>query len=59
MHFQSDFTRHIFFTLTIRYEKLQEKHMNLEHTFNEKGYFEDMQRMNQQWLNLFWKPFIG
>jgi L-amino acid N-acyltransferase YncA len=33
--------------------------MNLEHTFNEKGYFEDMQRMNQKWLNLFWKPFIG
>jgi hypothetical protein len=24
-----------------------------------KQHFEDMQKANQQWLNLFWKPFIG
>jgi hypothetical protein len=24
-----------------------------------KRYFEDMQRMNQQWLNSYWRPFIG
>jgi hypothetical protein len=24
-----------------------------------KQHFEDMQRVNQQWLNLFWKPFMG
>jgi hypothetical protein len=23
-----------------------------------KQHFEDMQRMNQQWFNLFWRPFI-
>jgi hypothetical protein len=23
-----------------------------------KQHFEDMQRINQQWLNLFWRPFI-
>jgi hypothetical protein len=23
-----------------------------------KQHFEDMQRMNQQWLNLFWRLFI-
>ena len=22
-----------------------------------KQHFEDIQRMNQQWLNLFWRPF--
>ncbi|MFL6390806.1 MAG: hypothetical protein ACJ71E_01970 [Nitrososphaeraceae archaeon] len=24
-----------------------------------KQHFEDMQRMNQQWFNLFWRPFMG
>jgi len=24
-----------------------------------KQHFEDMQRMNQQWFNLFWRPFLG
>jgi len=24
-----------------------------------RQYFGDMQRMNQQWFNLFWKPFMG
>jgi hypothetical protein len=23
-----------------------------------KQHFEDMQRMNQQWLNLFWRPLM-
>jgi hypothetical protein len=23
-----------------------------------KQHFEDMQKVNQQWLNLFWKPFM-
>jgi hypothetical protein len=24
-----------------------------------KQHFEDMQRMKQQWFNLFWRPFMG
>jgi hypothetical protein len=24
-----------------------------------KQYFEDMQRVNQQWFNLFWRPYMG
>ena len=24
-----------------------------------KQHFEDMQRINQQWLNLFWRPFMS
>jgi hypothetical protein len=24
-----------------------------------KQHFEDMQRMNQQWFNFFWRPFMA
>ena len=24
-----------------------------------KQHFEDMQRVNQQWFNLLWRPFMG
>ena len=24
-----------------------------------KQHFEDVQRINQQWLNFFWRPFMG
>jgi hypothetical protein len=24
-----------------------------------KQHFDEMQRVNQQWFNLFWRPFIG
>ena len=38
-------------------KELFENYTKMSHLY--KQHFEDMQRMNQQWLNLFWRPLMG